>query len=158
MNSKFRCRQVVLLSFNRPCLQCCEIIFSQKTVKACVKCAPLRGHGMMWWWERCGPPAEVGGLPEAQKSAFQGPWLTACLFEGPRGCWDYFRLYVAPALSDLNRISSSIKGGLLRITFIAFQVILETCKRPPKNWISGSELSFREIWRICHRRFKGLKF
>lgn len=112
----------------------------------------------MWWWERCGPPAEADGLPEAQKSAFQGPWLTACLFEGPRGCWDYFRVYVAPVLSDLNRISSSIKGGLLRITFIAFQVFLETCKCPPKNWISWSELSFREILRICHRLFKSLKF
>lgn len=35
-----------------------------KTVKACGKCAPLRGHGMTlaMGWERCGPPAEVVGL------------------------------------------------------------------------------------------------
>lgn len=62
-------------------------------------------------------------------------------------------MYVAPVLSDLNRISSSIKGGLLRITFIAFQVFLETCKRPPKNWISWSELSFREIFKNLSQTF-----
>lgn len=66
------------------------------------------------WWPPSGP--EIG---------LSGPVIDSLLvsaFEGPRGGWDYFRVSVALVLSDLNRISPSIKGGLLRITFIAFQV------------------------------------
>lgn len=65
---------------------------------------------------------------------------------------------MALVLSDLNRISLSIKGGLLCITFIAFQVFWETFKSPPKNWISWSVFSFREILGIHCRLSKSLKF
>lgn len=57
-------------------------------------------------------------------------WQPAPFFEGPRGCWDYFRVYVAPVRSDLHRLSPSIKDGRLRITFIVFwkhvRVLLKT--------------------------------
>lgn len=125
------------------------------TAKAGVKCALLRGHRMMVAVGGRG----VGHLQRLMASlrpeiCLARLWLTACLFLwGLRGCWDYFRVYVAPAHSHLNRISSSIKGGLLCITFIAFQVFLETCKSPPKNWISWNVLSFREILRILSQPF-----
>lgn len=44
-------------------------------------------------------------------------------------------------LSDLNRIFSSLKSGLLCSTFTAFQVFLEIIECPPKNWISWSVFS-----------------